>query len=58
MALKLDSIVPWGRNIDEYTEMFLLSDEDLQKKMADGSFNHPLQIAGYFKWRLTCERKQ
>jgi 8-oxo-dGTP pyrophosphatase MutT (NUDIX family) len=42
----------------EDIESLLLSDEDLQKKMADGSFNHPLQIAGYFKWRLTCERKQ
>jgi 8-oxo-dGTP pyrophosphatase MutT (NUDIX family) len=30
-----------------------LSDEDLQKKMADGTFNHPLQMAGYLKWRLT-----
>ena len=32
-----------------------LSDEDLQKKMADGTFNHPLQMAGYLKWRLTLE---
>ena len=32
-----------------------LSDEDLQKKMADGTFNHPLQMAGYLKWRLTRE---
>lgn len=30
-----------------------LSDEDLQKKMADGTFNHPLQMAGYLKWSLT-----
>ena len=29
-----------------------LSDEDLQKKMADGTFNHPLQMAGYLKYRL------
>jgi len=42
----------------EEIESLLLSDEELQKKMADGSFNHPLQIAGYFKWRLTCERKR
>ena len=42
----------------EDIESLLLTDEDLQKKMADGSFNHPLQIAGYFKWRLTCECKQ
>ena len=50
MALKLDSIVPWGRNIDEYTEMFLLSDEDLKKRIAgfgDGpaSFNYQATIA-------------
>ena len=32
-----------------------LSDKDLQKKMADGTFNHPLQMAGYLKWRLTRE---
>ena len=42
----------------EDIENLLLSDEELQKKMADGSFNHPLQIAGYFKWRLTYGRKQ
>ena len=42
----------------EEIESLLLSDEELQKKMADGSFNHPLQIAGYFKWQLTCERKR
>lgn len=29
-----------------------ISDEDLQKKIADGSLNHPLQIAGYYKWKL------
>ena len=29
-----------------------LSDEGLQKKMADGTFCHPLQMAGYFKWKL------
>jgi hypothetical protein len=52
MALKLDSIVPWGRNIDEYTEMFLLSDEDLKKRIAgfgDGpaSFNYQATMRGY-----------
>ena len=36
----------------EDIESFELSDEDLQKKMADGTFSHPLQMAGYFKWKL------
>lgn len=52
MAFKLNSIVPWGRNIDEYTEMFLFSAEDLNKRIAgfgDGpaSFNYQATIRGY-----------
>ena len=44
MAFKLNSVVPWGRNIEEYKEMFLLTDGDMKKKIAgfgDGpaSFN-------------------
>lgn len=44
MAFKLNSVVPWGRNFSEYKAMFMLTDEDLQKKIAgfgDGpaSFN-------------------
>ena len=37
----------------EEIESLELSDEDLQKKMADGTFNHPLQIAGYLKFKLS-----
>jgi hypothetical protein len=42
--LKLDDVVPWGRNFSEYKEMFLLSNEDLKLDIlscADGpsSFN-------------------
>ena len=37
----------------EDIETFLYSDEELQAKIANGTFNHPLQIAGYFKWKLT-----
>ena len=37
----------------EEIECLLLSDEALQAKMADGSFNHPLQMAGYLKWKLS-----
>ncbi len=44
MAFKLDNVVPWGRNIDEYQKMFVLSDNDMKKHIAgfgDGpaSFN-------------------
>ena len=37
----------------EDIETVTLSDEEFQAKIADGTFNHPLQIAGYFKWKLT-----
>lgn len=44
MAYKLSSVVPWGRNKQEYIKMFKLSDQDIKKKIAsfgDGpaSFN-------------------
>ncbi len=44
MPFQLNSVVPWGRNIDEYRTMFLLTDDDMNKKIAgfgDGpaSFN-------------------
>ena len=37
----------------EEIETFLYTDEEFQAKVADGTFNHPLQIAGYYKWALT-----
>jgi len=42
--LKLENVVPWGRNFEEYQNMFLLSNQDLQSKIlgcGDGpsSFN-------------------
>jgi len=37
----------------EDIETFLYTDEEFQAKIADGTFNHPLQIAGYFKWKLS-----
>ncbi len=42
--MKLENVVPWGRNLDEYKNMFLLSKQDLQSKIlgcGDGpsSFN-------------------
>ncbi len=52
MAFKLDSVVPWGRNLDEYKLMFNLSDSDMLKKIAgfgDGpaSFNYQATLHGY-----------
>ena len=51
MAFQLNSVVPWGRNIDEYREMFLLSDADMAKEIAgfgDGpaSFNCQATMVG------------
>lgn len=48
---KLKSIVPWGRNLEEYKTMFSLSQQDLQKKIlgcGDGpsSFNAELTALG------------
>ena len=36
----------------EDIESWTLSDKELQEKMANGTFDHPLQMAGYFKWKL------
>lgn len=34
MAFKLENVVPWGRNMEEYRTMFRLSDTDLAKRIA------------------------
>lgn len=52
MAFKLDSVVPWGRNMEEYREMFLLDDNDMKLKIAgfgDGPacFNAQATKAGF-----------
>ncbi|MDE5738504.1 MAG: SAM-dependent methyltransferase, partial [Oscillospiraceae bacterium] len=52
MAFQLESVVPWGRNLNEYMLMFNLSKEDLSKKIAgfgDGpaSFNYEATKKGY-----------
>ena len=49
--MKLENIVPWGRNLTEYREMFLLTEEDLGKKIlgcGDGpaSFNSEVYAGG------------
>lgn len=51
MGMRLEKVVPWGRNIDEYRAMFLLGDDDMKKKIAgfgDGpaSFNCQAKEAG------------
>ena len=52
MAFRLKDVVPWGRNMEEYRSMFLLSEEDMKKKIAglgDGpaSFNFEAHCLGY-----------
>ena len=49
---KLKNVVPWGRCLDEYRQMFDLSDEDLQRKIIDcgggpASFNAEMTELGY-----------
>jgi len=49
--LKLENIVPWGRNLEEYQKMFLLSSSNLKSKIlgcGDGpsSFNQELSFKG------------
>lgn len=51
MAFKLSGVVPWGRNFEEYRLMFLLTDNDLKKRIAgfgDGPacFNRELTERG------------
>jgi len=39
--VKLENVVPWGRNLEEYQKMFLLSKEDLQSKKILGCGDGP-----------------
>jgi len=39
--VKLENVVPWGRNLEEYQKMFLLSDEDIQSKNILGCGDGP-----------------
>jgi hypothetical protein len=50
--MELNTIVPWGRNFNEYQQMFNLSSQDLTKKIlgcGDGpaSFNQEMNDRGY-----------
>ncbi|MGV0026273.1 SAM-dependent methyltransferase [Phormidesmis priestleyi] len=52
MAMKLESVVPFGRSLDEYIQMFALTENDLQKSIlgvGDGpaSFNAEGTQRGY-----------
>ena len=52
----IDGVVRAGTtSFDETEEIesFELSDEEVQAKMQNGEFTHPLQIAGYYKWKLS-----
>jgi hypothetical protein len=51
MAIRYESVLPWGRSFDEYNAMFALSEEDLSKNIlgcGDGpaSFNRFLSERG------------
>jgi len=51
MAFTLDNVVPWGRNLDEYSRMFALSKSDMSVKILDcaggpSSFNRELTEKG------------
>ena len=51
MAFQLKNIVPWGRSLAEYTAMFALSRDDLEKRILDcgsgpASFNAELTQQG------------
>ncbi|MCK4905020.1 methyltransferase domain-containing protein [bacterium] len=51
MSIKYSDIVPWGRSFEEYIDMFLLSDDDLKRKIigvGDGpaSFNTQMYKRG------------
>jgi len=39
--VKLENVVPWGRNLEEYQNMFLLTKEDLQSKKILGCGDGP-----------------
>jgi len=50
--MKLDTVVPWGRSMEEYQRMFALTDSDRSRRMlgvGDGpaSFNAEMTQAGY-----------
>ncbi|WP_254721648.1 SAM-dependent methyltransferase [Kovacikia minuta] len=58
MGLKLEQVVPWGRSLLEYTQMFDLTQTDLQLRILDcgggpASFNAEMTRQGYSV--LSCD---
>src|SRR2546423_1142253 len=56
MAVKLDSVVPWGRSFDEYVRMFALTEDDLGRSILDcaagpSSFGAEMFLRGH---RVIC----
>ncbi len=52
MTIKLDKVVPWGRNLDEYISMFDLTSEEKNLTILDcaagpSSFNYEMTLQGY-----------
>lgn len=52
MTIKLEKIVPWGRNLDEYISMFDLTSEEKKLKILDcaagpSSFNYEMTFQRY-----------
>lgn len=52
MGFKLESVVPWGRSLDEYIRMFDLTTDELRLKILDcaggpASFNAEMMRKGY-----------
>lgn len=52
MSFKLESVVPWGRSLEEYIRMFNLTADDLRLKILDcaggpASFNVEMTRQGY-----------
>src|SRR5438128_11355744 len=51
MAVKLNSVVPWGRSFEEYVRMFALTEKDLGRRILDcaagpSSFNAERFVRG------------
>lgn len=52
MIYKLESVVPWGRNLNEYVKMFAITSDELQLRILDcaggpASFNVEMTHHGY-----------
>lgn len=52
MSVTLDQVVPWGRSLEEYRHMFMLSNDELTSRIlgvGDGpaSFNSEMYALGY-----------